>query len=89
MRVNTLRKALVVAPFLLSQCYNFIPIALRSRCVVAPFLLSQCYNCNLIFRRLYIVVAPFLLSQCYNTSTGNPYFIRVSRFICYEKMGLK
>ncbi len=31
----------------------------------------------------------FLISQCYNTSTGNPYSIRVSRFICSEKMGLK
>ncbi len=67
MRVNTLRKALVVAPFLISQCYNLLPF----------------------YKLAFFVVAPFLISQCYNTSTGNPYFIRVSRFICYEKMGLK
>ena len=38
---------------------------------------------------LTIVVAPFLISQCYNTSTGNPYSIRVSRFILSKKAALK
>ena len=60
-----------------------------SRHVVAPFLISQCYNAVIDFDVGLRVVAPFLISQCYNTSTGNPYFIRVSRFICSEKMGLK
>ena len=57
--------------------------------VVAPFLISQCYNIRT--REYYIccVVAPFLISQCYNTPTGDPYYVRVSRFICSEKMGLK
>ena len=38
---------------------------------------------------IYKVVAPILISQCYNPSTGNPYYVRVSRFICSKKMGLK
>ena len=36
--------ARVVAPFLISQCYNYEverPLYFR---VVAPFLISQCYN---------------------------------------------
>ena len=57
--------------------------------VVAPFLISQCYNALGVGAFRVRVVAPFLISQCYNTSTGNPYSIRVSRFIWAEKMGLK
>ena len=36
-----------------------------------------------------IVVAPFLISQCYNVSMGNPYYVRVSRFILSKKAALK
>ena len=56
----------VVAPFLISQCYN------KTRChgvqggVVAPFLISQCYNFSNVFAPVSVVVAPFLISQCYN-----------------------
>ena len=53
--------------------------------VVAPFLISQCYNGTFVLERDENVVAPFLISQCYNTSTGNPYYVRVSRFIWIEK----
>ena len=79
----------VVAPFLISQCYNCdnlngVPIP-----VVAPFLISQCYNYNRAVYNIEYVVAPFLISQCYNNPMGNPYYVRVSRFICSEKMGLK
>ena len=36
----------VVAPFLISQCYNTkITQAIENR-VVAPFLISQCYNAD-------------------------------------------
>ena len=35
------------------------------------------------------VVAPFLISQCYNTLMGNPYHVRVSRFILSKKAALK
>ena len=35
------------------------------------------------------VVAPFLISQCYNTSAGNPYFIRITRFLLFKKRGLE
>ena len=34
----------VVAPFLISQCYNYNDIAWYGDYVVAPFLISQCYN---------------------------------------------
>ena len=57
--------------------------------VVAPFLISQCYNIIDGVKHGLFVVAPFLISQCYNTSTGNPYSIRVSRFILSKKMSLK
>ena len=57
--------------------------------VVAPFLISQCYNGTFVLERDENVVAPFLISQCYNTSTGNPYSIRVSRFILSKKAALK
>ena len=57
--------------------------------VVAPILISQCYNTLSSLTACMRVVAPILISQCYNTPTGNPYYVRVSRFICSEKMGLK
>ena len=79
----------VVAPFLISQCYNPALRLLPEFFVVAPFLISQCYNIKCQIYPRYPVVAPFLISQCYNTPTGNPYYVRVSRFICSEKMGLK
>ena len=34
----------VVAPFLISQCYNSVLITPYMNMVVAPFLISQCYN---------------------------------------------
>ena len=34
----------VVAPFLISQCYNLDTLRDTIRQVVAPFLISQCYN---------------------------------------------
>ena len=34
----------VVAPFLISQCYNRLNQQLIEQLVVAPFLISQCYN---------------------------------------------
>ena len=34
----------VVAPFLISQCYNFEDYYYLYYLVVAPFLISQCYN---------------------------------------------
>ena len=57
--------------------------------VVAPFLISQCYNAGILRFHAGYVVAPFLISQCYNTPTGNPYSIRVSRFILTKKVALK
>ena len=80
---------LVVAPFLISQCYNTPTNSVNTSWVVAPFLISQCYNSRAVVKFELQVVAPFLISQCYNTPTGNPYYVRVSRFICSEKMGLK
>ena len=35
---------IVVAPFLISQCYNPANVLIKFDCVVAPFLISQCYN---------------------------------------------
>ena len=35
---------MVVAPFLISQCYNKIYMHSWEFAVVAPFLISQCYN---------------------------------------------
>ena len=35
---------LVVAPFLISQCYNLGRSVSVKQMVVAPFLISQCYN---------------------------------------------
>ncbi len=37
-------KTQVVAPILISQCYNGQIIITLSACVVAPILISQCYN---------------------------------------------
>ena len=34
----------VVAPFLISQCYNDFDFVQIWHLVVAPFLISQCYN---------------------------------------------
>ena len=34
----------VVAPFLISQCYNRYIADITKLLVVAPFLISQCYN---------------------------------------------
>ena len=75
----------VVAPFLISQCYNAQNKMAIIFNVVAPFLISQCYNKSAVLFKAISVVAPFLISQCYNTSTGNPYSIRVSRFILSKK----
>ena len=57
--------------------------------VVAPFLISQCYNPDGKALGIPLVVAPFLISQCYNTSAGNPYFIRITRFLLFKKRGLE
>ncbi len=57
--------------------------------VVAPILISQCYNKTVCLDSKLLVVAPILISQCYNTPTGNPYSIRVSRFILTKKVALK
>ena len=35
---------IVVAPFLISQCYNSDTTEVATGNVVAPFLISQCYN---------------------------------------------
>ena len=56
----------VVAPFLISQCYNVVFELVQCDEVVAPFLISQCYNCFLAHSTGAAVVAPFLISQCYN-----------------------
>ena len=79
----------VVAPFLISQCYNSYLLINSTGHVVAPFLISQCYNAMDMMGVKKRVVAPFLISQCYNTSTENPYSIRVSRFILSKKAVLK
>ena len=79
----------VVAPILISQCYNHKNRLISYRKVVAPILISQCYNKLSKGNFTMTVVAPILISQCYNIPTGNPYFIRVSHFICSEKMGLE
>ena len=38
----------VVAPFLISQCYNLDAQMQPTDIVVAPFLISQCYNLGLL-----------------------------------------
>ena len=80
---------IVVAPFLISQCYNTISTPICAWFVVAPFLISQCYNPIGYAPVRYWVVAPFLISQCYNASAGNPYSVRISRFLLFEKKGLE
>ena len=40
---------LVVAPFLISQCYNAFVGQADADDVVAPFLISQCYNKQVVF----------------------------------------
>ncbi|EKY05549.1 hypothetical protein HMPREF9120_01803 [Neisseria sp. oral taxon 020 str. F0370] len=75
----------VVAPSLISQCYNCSRRLYALSLVVAPSLISQCYNIHLVRRQPQSVVAPSLISQCYNTPTGNPYLIRISRFILLKK----
>ncbi len=57
---------LVVAPFLISQCYNKSIYRPPFPAVVAPFLISQCYNVCFSNGKHIFVVAPFLISQCYN-----------------------
>ena len=57
---------MVVAPFLISQCYNGFNSVRIVRTVVAPFLISQCYNPVGFASSNGFVVAPFLISQCYN-----------------------
>ncbi len=61
-----LSQRLVVAPILISQCYNFYYKSCLTYSVVAPFLISQCYNSGLSGLTGLLVVAPFLISQCYN-----------------------
>ncbi len=61
-----LSQRLVVAPILISQCYNFYYKSCLTYSVVAPFLISQCYNGGWHTACLFGVVAPFLISQCYN-----------------------
>ena len=55
-----------IAPFFISQCYNFLIITRNSLLVVAPFFISQCYNCYTNNITDNPVVAPFFISQCYN-----------------------
>ena len=39
-----MQKLNVVAPILISQCYNWLPSWTKCSGVVAPILISQCYN---------------------------------------------
>ena len=78
-----------VAPFLISQCYNDGVAGRTFVFAVAPFLISQCYNLLRLILRLVYAVAPFLISQCYNISAGNPYFIRIPRFLLSKKRRLE
>ena len=52
----------VVAPFLISQCYNGIDGDPHKRWVVAPFLISQCYNTS-TENPYSIRVSRFILSK--------------------------
>ena len=78
-----------VAPFLISQCYNCAMTLILPMNAVAPFLISQCYNRKKYPNITARAVAPFLISQCYNASAGNPYFIRIPRFILSKKRRLE
>ena len=60
----------VVAPILISQCYNPPPKSDTLGLVVAPILISQCYNVSSQFKSHPVVVAPILISQCYNYPNG-------------------
>ena len=55
-----------IAPFFISQCYNYRFFVQFITAVVAPFFISQCYNLLKIFTVCKVVVAPFFISQCYN-----------------------
>ena len=59
-----------IAPFFISQCYNFVEFRQRFFLVVAPFFISQCYNSMIEDKPSKKVVAPFFISQCYNYCLG-------------------
>ena len=61
-----MRYSFVVAPILISQCYNPCGASAFGVVVVAPILISQCYNTPHAEPLLMGVVAPILISQCYN-----------------------
>lgn len=62
---------------------------MRRQLLILFFLISQCYNHTDHDGTAETTVAPFLISQCYNTSAGNPYFIRITRFLLFKKRGLE
>ena len=76
----------VVAPFLISQCYNELVERATVIRVVAPFLISQCYNELEEQYSAMSVVAPFLISQCYNSQAGNPYRTRVPAYFFLKNL---
>ena len=84
-----LERLYAVAPFLISQCYNHTDRRRFEFYAVAPFLISQCYNVYAYSYATSLAVAPFLISQCYNISAGNPYFIRIPRFLLSKKRRLE
>ena len=51
----------VVAPFLISQCYNSVAADVPMPDVVAPFLISQCYNILPALDFNAMVVAPLYI----------------------------
>ena len=55
-----------IAPFFISQCYNYRFFVQFITAVVAPFFISQCYNNGKWVVIDGDVVAPFFISQCYN-----------------------
>ena len=55
-----------IAPFFISQCYNYRFFVQFITAVVAPFFISQCYNYRFFVQFITAVVAPFFISQCYN-----------------------
>ncbi len=60
----------VVAPILISQCYNIKNAQYKKSKVVAPILISQCYNNLPKQTNTMHVVAPILISQCYNVCSA-------------------
>ena len=76
MSEKTEPEIVVVAPFLISQCYNRGATTFRGIWVVAPFLISQCYNKKAPSLARVKVVAPFLISQCYNYLNGKSLFYK-------------